>query len=309
MARNAEFAWVETDSRIIQWYYKITNQISGQFLDPTGTIDTYRLQNRTPLFGGEAPQVEFTLTTELLEDLEFDVSSEFSSAEDSVPFASNLTQLGRYSSLLGGVSPEILNIFKVPTWQSTAPISISLMPVLYTRTHSILDVLIPAMSLTGLTVLKFDKRTNSFRTPGVYMGNLGTAIKRQQEKEKNSNSSPAQKTPGKEASTAASGGDLPSRQSLIDRLASADEGGAATATPGFFSLRIPNLINLPTALLLQCKPKFAKQITESGGPLWAILEMKIQSALPASTVELFSETDFTPPEVETTQAAGRILFS
>lgn len=306
MARNAELAWVETDSRIIQWYYKITNQISGQFLDPTGTIDTYRLQNRTPLFGGEAPQVEFTLTTELLEDLEFDVSSEFSSAEDSVPFASMLTQLGRYSSLLGGQSPEILNIFKVPTWQSTAPISLSLMPVLYTRTHSILDVLIPAMSLTGLTILKFDKRTNSFRTPGVYMGNLATALKRQQTASGNSST---QNNPGTEASTATSGSDLPSRQSLIDRLSKADESGAPVATPGFFSLRIPNLINLPTALLLQCKPKFSKQITESGGPLWAVLEMKIQSALPASTVELFSETDFTPPEVETTQAAGRILFS
>ena len=53
------------------------------------------------------------------------------------------------------------------------------------------------------------------------------------------------------------------------------------------SLWIPGIVYIPQAMIVKSTPVFSKEITEAGFPLWAELNMHIESIFPANT-EFFS---------------------
>jgi hypothetical protein len=266
MARFIDFQWVERDPRICTFYSDYSKKLtSTQGLDPTNTA-AYRL-NTDVLPAAGAKELNFKLKAELLEDVEFELSSEFGDPSDLLPGGNLIAKLGSINNAFTGKEASITNIFKIPMWASTAPLSLTLSVLLYTRTNAVLDVLVPALSLASMTILKSDG-TGGYNTPGFFLGNVASAFRSRQ------------KAGEGKLATDAAGNEIKGDQSkdFIDNVKG-----------NFLKARIINLINLPLAMLVSCKPKFSKQLTESGAPLWAVLEMKIQTALPATTDDLFSE--------------------
>lgn len=287
--RTINFAWTESDRSIVNFYknQKKKQTSPGVSQDLTGTED-YRLKtvnNDTSL------PVTFTIQADLNEDFEFDVSSEFNTPDDVLP---GIGKIGRYSSLLSGSAAQILNIFQVPTWDKTNPISLSIKPIFYTRRNSILDCLIPAWSLMSLTILKYDADTKSFRTPGVWLGNVGAAMNRQASAGVGFKVvTPPADQPGQEKDAGGSGTAAEPSPSAVLKAGLEAFGKSSN----FIKVRVPGIISF-TGMLKSCRPTFSRQVTESGGPLWVMLDMKIEGAIPASSVELFSELLTAPGKKE-----------
>ena len=181
MAQVIKFTWTETDQGMVDFYTEVTRNapVASSGVDLLTDVGAYRLQITSP--GEAVPEapVEFSIQCDLAEDFEFEVSSEFEPASDVFGAAGSfLKDLGNINQLFTGSSAQILNIFEMPRWKSTAPLSISLSPIFYTRTNSQLDVLAPMFSLMSLTILKLDSKTNAYRTPGVYLGNVAQGLQR-----------------------------------------------------------------------------------------------------------------------------------
>ena len=125
------------------------------------------------------------------------------------------------------------------------------------------------------TAIKVGTDTNGnpirFFTPGVYLGNIGKAT-----------STDAAGKP-KSAGSTDDANTKPERKQP-DALVSSLVGSS-----GFVKVRIPGLIHIGFSLMESCKPKWSKQVTESGAPLWVQLEMKFKSTVPANSDMFLSE--------------------
>lgn len=281
MARTVEFTWNEVDQTVVTFFSDLKSRETSTGLDLTSTED-YRLKTKGQVFEGMKAPAQFTLTCEINEDIDFDLSSSFTTPDDILP---GLGKFGRINNLLTGSSAQILNIFQVPTWEKTEPVSLNLKPILYTRRNAILDCLIPAWSLASLTILKYDGK--SFRTPGVWLGSTGESLARQQKPAQRDQPAGESHAAGQNNATNVEAGtkgtaQQNAAQKLKDGLAELNKGS------NFVKVRIPGIISF-TGILKSCKPTFSRHVTESGGPLWVMLDMKIEGAIPASSIELFSE--------------------
>jgi hypothetical protein len=298
MARYVDLEWVETDQRIINLYDKYIATVGGPgttntAFDATGVGD-YRMQEgKGDKFDveGKAPAKDvkpneqgftvasksFSLRLDLADDMDWEVSSEFGEfGEMFSALTPLLNSAGKIFNLGTGQSANILNVFQTPTWQKTNPLSFTINAVLYTRTNGFVDVLLPAISLMSQTAIKVGTDTNGnpirFFTPGVYLGNIGKAT--------------SVDAAGQKPKTAGSTDDAntkPQRKQPDELVKS------LVGSSGFVKVRIPGLIHLGFALVTSCKPKWSKQVTESGAPLWVSLEMKFMSTVPANSDMFLSE--------------------
>ncbi len=273
MARTVEFTWNEIDQSVINFYADLKLRETSTGLDLTSTED-YRLRTPRGTVSKGMSAVQFSISCDINEDIDYDLSSTFTSPDDILP---GLGKLGRINNLLTGQSAQILNIFQVPTWEKTEPIALNLKPILYTRRNAILDCLIPAWSLASLTILKYDGK--SFRTPGVWLGNVGEASKRIVKTGK------PQKEAGSEHAASQTNTARDHEEAVTAVTNGLKELGESS---NFVNVRIPGIVAF-TGILKSCKPTFSRHVTESGGPLWVMLDMKIEGAIPASSIELFSE--------------------
>ena len=271
MARTVEFTWNEVDQSVINFYADLKLRETSTGLDLTSTED-YRLRTPRGTVSKGMSAVQFSISCDINEDIDFDLSSTFTSPDDILP---GLGKLGRINNLLTGDHAQILNIFQVPTWEKTEPIALNLKPILYTRRNAILDCLIPAWSLASLTILKYDGK--SFRTPGVWLGNVGESLARQKKQ--------PQKEAGSEIATSQTNTANDHAQAVTDVTNGLKK---LNENSNFVNVRIPGIVAF-TGILKSCKPTFSRHVTESGGPLWVMLDMKIEGAIPASSIELFSE--------------------
>lgn len=288
MARTIEFEWIETDQRIVDYYESVVK--TQTTADLTG-VSEYRLE-RVPgaSFGslggkssdkgadlGSIIREGFRLKADLIDDPEWDVKSEFSTMGELMgPIASGLERIGAVYNAFTGSKAGILDVFKVPRWEKTNPLSFQINTILYTRSNGILDVLLPAMALISQTAIKAQTdssgKVTRYATPGAYLGNIKQGVSE-------TPSRPMDQAPKSGVSLNTKSSEI-SPDAAIRKLA---EGS------GFVHVRIPGLINLGFALMETCKPKWSRQITESGAPLWCQLEMRFMTTTPAVSTQLFSE--------------------
>jgi len=291
MARTIEFEWIETDQRVVDFYESVVK--TQTTADLTGVTE-YRLQRvsgasfgtagetdkdgkPTTLHGASIIQEGFSLKADLLDDIEWDVKSEFSTlGELAGPLAAGLERIGAVYNAFTGTTPRILDVFKIPRWEKTNPLSFQITTILYTRSNGILDVLLPAMALISQTAIKVQTNSSGkvsrFATPGAYLGDIKANLS---------------ETPSRPLDPAPKSGiSLNSKSSELAPDASIRK---LAGSSGFVHVRIPGLINLGFALMESCKPKWSRQITESGAPLWCQLEMRFMTTTPANSTQLFSE--------------------
>jgi len=274
MAHHIRIGWTEINPSMVGLYQNTISsfpRLASGATSPSTALSNYRLKGDVGTDPYGNPKVDFSLDMEILEDIDMEVVSDFDTAESDIPFAELLSSLGRINSLVSGVEPGILNLFKVPTWKSTQPLRIPLAPILYTKYNSLLDVYIPGMSLVSMSALKRIPNTNAYKVPGVYLGNLGGALKARDDAK-------------------------PARNQVKTTAEEDVKIAAARSNSNFISIEIDGLIRLDTCFLAGCKPKWSKQKTESGVPLWCALDMQIQTFLPASDTDLFSIIEGQDPD-------------
>lgn len=283
MARKVTFSWLERDEDLIKWYDTASTSLSGASVgsssinNPTNAGAVFTMSSEGPNRSFAPPGQKYcVINTYTMDDVDIEAESQFETPESMIPWSGFLNTLGNIQSKVSGTSPEILNFMKVPTWQSTSPLQLNFQVNFYSMTDSILDVLLPTLSLLSLTILKRVKvgETSAvYQVPGVFMGNMGDALYRSVSKAQESgttDSAPAENEKEK--------------KSLDAIKAMSNEGQGR-----FFSVNIENLIQLDHCLLEAVKPKISRQQTSSGGPLWAMVDLKIKTLLPASTGDLLKQ--------------------
>lgn len=276
MARFVKITWLERDEEMIKWINKIKQEsqasISASISSPSADSPVIELGHSSTSPSGNSVGGGYkyiTLNTYALDDIDLEAGSSFETPESMIPWAGFLNFLGNIQSKVTGTSPEILNFMKLPTWQSTSPLKVKFSIALYSSVDARLDVLIPAMSLLSLTTLKAVTTKSGrkvYQVPGAFMGNMGDALKRL-ESTSNTNK------PTNETDAAKEENDI-SKQ--LNNMNSLGQGR-------FVQLEIENLVKLDYCILEDVKPKFSKQMTNSGGPLWATVDLNFTTALPASS--------------------------
>lgn len=285
MARQVTLEWIERDADLISWYGDATAKLGmssvgpSSINNPTGAGKVFEMSSISSMEEGGTPlpygQKYCIVKTYTMDDIDIEAESQFETPESMIPWAGFLNTLGNIQSKVGGTSPEILNFMKVPTWQSTSPLQLNFQVNFYSMTDSTLDVLLPSLSLLSLTILKRVKLEGggeSYQVPGVFMGNMGEAMKRIKDLSQE----------GGAANTEATESSVRETAKTLKDMSKLGQGR-------FFAVRIENLITLKQCILESVKPKFSRQQTESGGPLWATVDLKIRSILPASSAELLNE--------------------
>lgn len=216
--------------------------------------------------------VDFKASFPLQEDISIGLESQFQDAADLVPgIASKLQTLKSVMNAASGTSSEFFNLFKLQVWQETNPVQMTFKLVFHTKTDAWADVWVPAMSLASLSVLKKigTGEGGIFRTPGVSLANFAK-IKAAQLATKNVKD----EAKGKKAEDA-----------LNKELENKDgfENG------NMVGVHIPGLIRFEDGFVPKCNLTFSKESTKMGAPLWAEIELQVQTTLPAYDQILTSE--------------------
>lgn len=185
----------------------------------------------------------------LMEDLQMDVRSELGSFADMFPsLESVLTTVTSYVAGASGKAGEGLmnlnNMFSVPRWTGTKPIKFTLKLPFYTINDARDDVYDPMIKLMALTILTTNTKTKQFSVPGIFAGALKQTTKQ-------------------------------------SNTTNADTKGWKQSAK-LVSIKIPGIIYMPLALIESAQPTFSKHLTESGYPLWGILDTTFVGLYPAT---------------------------
>jgi hypothetical protein len=188
----------------------------------------------------------------LVDDPSIEYMTEFTSFSELVPnivsdfFSLGTTIQSAGSGTIGQGWLAMTNLLDLPRWKSTSPARITVKLSFYTKTNPEKDVWGPTKRLISMTILTKQK-------DGTYI------------------------LPGMSLATAKD----------FNKIASQDLAGTKTSgisrKSKLISLEIPGIIYANPAIITQAQPIYSKQVTESGFPLWATLELTIITASPAST--------------------------
>jgi hypothetical protein len=215
----------------------------------------------------QSPDLADTLVYPIMEDFQIETVTEFSSFAELCPTISSLVDLGitYESASSGGVSAGGFNLRSVldaPRWQRTNPVKITVDMFFYTKTDPYTDVLIPINSLIGSHLPRIvDKK---IKVPGLNATNVKNLDK--------TISNAVNSSEGKKAAEEL--GEGKSGEKELKRL-------LESQYSVLFSVLIPGVIFLPAAFVFAIAPTYSKHVTEQGYPLWASVNLQIQSLTPA----------------------------
>ena len=186
----------------------------------------------------------------LADDITMSAKSQYSTLAELVPVIDTIKNkamafFGSVSNEVSAGAVELANKFDVPRWQKTDPFRITFKVTLYTKTDAYIDVAVPAKVLQGQSILtkEVKNKKSVYITPGISLQTMKVFGKRS----------------GK--------GDISSVLKKSKLIA----------------LEIPGIIYLPLAMVESAVPTYSKELTESGYPLYASIDLQVISVLPAST--------------------------
>jgi hypothetical protein len=185
----------------------------------------------------------------LTEDINLDISSEFDTMGDMIPGSISgiidlMRNVGR--GVAGVASAQLETILDLPVWKKTNAVRINPKLLFYVQDDPLNDVWAPAMGIVANSILQVGIG-GTYKTPGISLATFG-------------------QIQGKKSVSPAEGSES---QFTADRM-------------NVVTVEIPGVIFLEKAVITSAKPTFSKQITESGYPLWAELDVEIRSIYPAN---------------------------
>ena len=208
-----------------------------------------------------ASNAEYPLDFPLLDDVVLEAGSEWTSFTEDLGWVGEaVTTMVKINALYGNIgafSVGVQNVMEAARWKKTNPFRFSVRIPLYTKTDPRTDVYAVYKALMGYTILKKNTNSESYSVPGINLANIANYI----------NSKETDKT-----------------QLLLD-------------SGRFVSVDIPGVIYLQRAIIESIRPTISKEVTESGYPLWMLLEVTFVSLFPANTEMLdMVEKRTSPPK-------------
>ncbi len=210
----------------------------------------------TPNNDGESGK--HILTHPLLDDIQIEAETSFTSYAELAPTISSLTDLvNTYTtSTSGGVSQggfSLRQILDMQRWQRTDPVKITIQLLFYTKKNAKEDVIDPINQLWGLHLPIIEG--GKIKVPGMNAQNANKIEEAFKSKEASKDDLKLlEDTHGKDYA-----------QKIKD-----------TQYNSLFSVIIPGVVFLPAAILYSMRPTYSKQTTIDGYPLWATAEVVLQ---------------------------------
>lgn len=190
------------------------------------------------------------------EDFQIETVTEFSSFADMCPTISSLVDLGNaFTSTGGGVSQiglELRTILDAPRWTKTLPLKIVADLFFYTKTEASKDVVDKVNKLLKLHLLSVDKN-KKIRIPGLNATNVDKISENLKNLKK---------------------GDSQTGTDTVKKS------GIDLEYNHIFSVVIPGVVYIKDAFFSAIQPTYSKHVTEKGFPLWASVNVQIQSLSP-----------------------------
>jgi hypothetical protein len=223
--------------------------------------------NMTPvkagIRGNKVEGLQFRASFPIQDDITIGLESEFTDAADLLPGPiAKLQSFKSIFSAIGGVTSETFNIFKLQVWNETKPLQMTFKLIFSTKTDGWADVYMPAFSLASQGILKqigTDKSTQ-YITPGISLANL-SAVKRAQQDTKSSKD------------------DKEKERKQAEATKNLEKGGLETGN--LVAVHIPGLISFSDGFIPKANLVVSKETTRLGAPLWAEVEINVQTTLPA----------------------------
>lgn len=204
-------------------------------------------------FGNPLPTL---ITAPLLEDITLDIKSEFTSFADAIPALSDLVsmmghiQTGMSGEMSAGWA-NLQNLFDVPRWQKTNPIRFVVKIGVYTKNDPKKNVWDVFTQFSRYSILSLTP-DGKWRVPGISLSSMKDT------------------------------------QLNLAKGKSAKQVFSSNAKT--IAVAVPGIIYLAPAMIESAIPTFSKQITESGYPLWANIEVSIVGLFPANT-QIFKDVE------------------
>jgi hypothetical protein len=186
------------------------------------------------------------LITHLRDDVKMQVGTEFQSFSDGTPVASILDSVQSLTSKVGVGLGGLAKFSNIKAWKKTDPLKIALTMRFDTENSAKYDVYLPAMALLGYTIPE-ETPDGLLKTPGANLFDLIEKVK----------------------SSGAEG---------VEQLKGVADGNRTV------SLLIGGWFYVSEAVLLKAEPTFSKNVTESGYPLWAEVNIELES-LQTATID------------------------
>jgi hypothetical protein len=223
----------------------------------------------------------------LIEDVTFEVTSNFSSWGELAGPLNTAAELGRrVTAGAGSIRSNVLkglNLFDVPRWVGTDPIKFTTKLAFYTQEDPKADVFDKMAYMMSLSMLTKNK-DGTYTVPGVGARNISEMLGQ---------------------------GGTTGRSLYADVKTS---GGPTKTIPDetdfsykskIITLEIPGVIYLDYAYITTCTPMISKQKTESGYPLWGNLDVTFSGLYPANS-KIFENTE---TAVDIAQRTGAVSVS
>ena len=225
----------------------------------------------------------------ITEDFQWEMKSSFKNALDAmgdIPVLGDIMQwFAKFNDIAGGLGGKVgagNESMKFQVWANTEPFSMPLKLKLYTKSDPFWDVYVPAIALVSQNILSLVKTKSGYvlYTPGIN-SKLSKFVSKSRE------------DPPRDRSSNNSGGSQANardqRDKEIDKIASEPSNKILNRVSivskvmgeGFSNTEV-SILTLKTAILETAKPMFSKHSTESGYPLWAEMDLNIQSSFSAA---------------------------
>lgn len=211
----------------------------------------------TDLIKQSTDGVVFVVKAPLLEDITHDYRSNFGPASE---VAAGIADLGARIktalSAVSGTTAGIFQIFDYQVWDNTEPVKINLELTFATETDTLYDVVLPTLSLCGLTALT-SNTGGGWSVPGVNLRNM------------------------QKVSAAPSSGTTAASSAKSDPPVYKDPGSK------FISFVSSTYVD-EHMMVMEAKPTWSKIHTDSGYPAYSKVQLQLQSVNPASDLKLFN---------------------
>jgi hypothetical protein len=223
---------------------------------------------------------KIVLEGQLMEPPKYDVNTKFGTVGDIIPGSvSGIFSLLQTFESIGGATanPNTTTSFmNVPIWQGTDPLKVECKITFFTETSAYDDVWYPSMQLQGLTMITQNPNGAGYLLPGINTQNLQRGLS-------TNNTSSSDESSANEADPPKS----------VEKAAFTSDATAAK----LISVYIPGILYLPAAFAEEVKLTFSNEITESGYPLWAEININFNSITPANSNLLrpFIKSGESPP--------------
>lgn len=267
-----KLSWYEPNENIVRFMQnKSAQKSSEQFsLSAIGLNQPYVSYESATSQDNPQKGIKFSIRVPIVEDIPLDFRTNFQEIGDKFDPGGLVSTFSTFQSATG-VTSSFAQIFQYPIWQKTENVKLNLELVLAVQTDALLDVIIPALSLSNLCAISQigGGDSTSYRVPGININNFSSV----------------NQTASGVGGTSQPNGVVKSTNTSKEQ---AEDKFKADSYSKFIELNLPFYEN-SLMLVMEAKPSFSSLQTESHLSAYAKVSLQLQSLFPANDVDIYSK--------------------